>query len=91
MPTVRKKEKKLMAPLCTDEKVIALLNEKVGVPADIANIETATWKELGLESLALSEVFTNLEIDLDIEIPFDQAMKTKNVQELVSFINTTLL
>ena len=77
-----------MAKTCTNEKVITLLQERVGIPGNTEGIESATWEELGVESLGLSEIFSSLENELDIEIPFDQAMKTRNVEELVSFINT---
>jgi len=45
-------------------------------------------KELGVESLGLVETFASLEHLLGVEIPDKQAMRTKNIQELVALINT---
>jgi len=77
-----------MIQQCTMETVIDVLQEKVGVPSDTPNIETATWEELGVESLGLVETFASLEHLLGVEIPDKQAMRTKNIQELVALINT---
>ncbi len=76
-----------MIQQCTVETVIDVLQEKVGVPSDTPDIETAAWEELGVESLGLVETFASLEHLLDIKIPDKQAMQTKNIQELVALIN----
>jgi len=77
-----------MAQKCTPEIVIDILEEKVGVPADTPGIETASWDELGVESLGLSETFASLELNLGFQVPHEEALTTHNVQELVSLINT---
>jgi acyl carrier protein len=76
-----------MIQQCTVETVIDVLQEKVGVPSNTPNIETATWEELGVESLGLVETFASLERLLGIKIPDKQAMQTKNIHELVALIN----
>jgi acyl carrier protein len=77
-----------VASQCTVQLVIDLLHSKVGVPLDIPNLETASWEELGVESLALTEVCTGLEHTLGTTIPHEEALTMKNVQELVAFANS---
>jgi len=67
--------------------VIDILEEKVGVPSTTPSIHTATWEDLGVESLGLTEVYSNLEQTLSIVIPDDQASEARNIQELVALIN----
>jgi acyl carrier protein len=76
-----------MAQQCTSEMVITILQAKVGVPADTPGIETATWDELGVESLGLAETFASLELTMGFQVPHEEALQTKNVLELVSLIN----
>lgn len=73
---------------CAAATVIDILHKKVGVPLDTPNLETASWEELGVESLGLTETFSSLEQLLDIWLPHEEALQTQNVQELVSFINS---
>jgi acyl carrier protein len=80
-----------MSQLCTVEIVISMLHTKVGVPLETPNIDTASWEELGVESLGLSELFATLEHDLGINISFQDALSTKNVQELVAMVNSCLV
>lgn len=77
-----------MTQKCTSEIVIDILQTKVGVPASTPGIETATWEELGVESLGLSETFASLELSMGFQVPHDEALQTRNVQELVSLINS---
>lgn len=76
-----------MALQCSVQIVVDILHSKVGVPLDTSNIATASWEELGVESLALTEVCTSLEHQLGTTIPHEEAFSMKNVQELVTFVN----
>ncbi len=76
---------------CTPEMVIDILAKKVGVPADTPDILTATWEELGVESLGLSEMFASLSLLLGIEVPHEDALNTSNVQSLVVLVNAQLV
>jgi len=80
-----------MSQLCTAEIVISMLHTKVGVPLETPNIDTASWEELGVESLGLSELFATLEHSLGINISFQDALGTNNVQELVAMVNSCLV
>jgi acyl carrier protein len=79
-----------MARYCTSEFVIDILSKKVGIPADTPNIHKATWEEIGVESLGLSEACANLERAFGIAISQDDASQTTNVQELVSLVNSQI-
>lgn len=76
-----------MAQTCTSALVIEILATKVGVPANTPHIDTATWEELGVESLGLSETVSSLSLELGIELPHEEALVTKNVQDLVTLVN----
>lgn len=77
-----------MAQKCTPAVVIDILETKVGVPANTPGIETATWEELGVESLGLSETFASLELSMGVQVPYEEALQTQNVRELVALINS---
>ena len=76
-----------MVQLCTPAMVIDILAAKVGVPANTPNIDMATWEDLGVDSLGLSETFASLSLLLSIDIPHEEALHTANVQDLVSLVN----
>jgi len=67
--------------------VIDLLTIKVGVPTNTPAIDTASWEDLGVDSLGLSEVFAGIWNLLGVEIPHEEAIHTTNVQELVALVN----
>lgn len=77
-----------MTPRCTVQSMVDILHAKVGVPRDTPNIETASWEELGVESLGLTEVCTSLEHKLGIIIPNDEVFSLSNIRELVAFVNS---
>ncbi len=77
-----------MTTRCSVQNMIAILHAKVGVPPGTPNIDTASWEELGVESLGLTEVCTSLEHQLGIAIPQEEAFSTHNIQELVTFVNS---
>jgi acyl carrier protein len=79
-----------MSQLCTPEVVINILEEKVGIPKNTPNVEGASWDDLGVESLGLTETLAGLEQELGIELPHEKAMQTRSVQELVTLINTQI-
>lgn len=78
-----------MTQKCTAEMVIDILQTKVGVPANTPGIETATWEELGVESLGLAETFASLELNMGFLVPHEEALQVHNVLELVSLINNS--
>ncbi len=77
-----------MAQRCDVQLLLHTLHLKVGVPLNTPDIDAASWEELGVESLGLTEVCTSLEHQFGIVIPQTEAFSTKNVQELVAFVNS---
>lgn len=76
-----------MSSRCNIEILLDILHAKVGVPRDTPNIDTASWEEIGVESLGLTEVCTSLEHKLGIAIPHEEVLVLQNVQELVAYVN----
>ena len=76
-----------MPARCSVQNMVAILHAKVGVPPTTPNIDTASWEDLGVESLGLTEVCTSLEHQLGIVIPQEEAFATQNIRELVAFVN----
>jgi len=72
----------------TTEALIDILHKKVGMPTSIAEIEKKPWDELGVDSLGITEVCSYVERTLALHIPYDQAIRTQNIEELVSLLNT---
>ncbi len=77
-----------MTHRCSVQLVIDILHAKVGVPLNIPNIDTASWEEMAVESLGLTEVCASLEHKLEITIPSEEAFATDNIQGLVAFVNS---
>ena len=76
-----------MPQRCNVQFLLDTLHKKAGVPLNIPNIESASWEVLGIESLGLTEVCTSLEHVFGHPIPHEEALTTKNVQELLDFVN----
>jgi acyl carrier protein len=76
-----------MAERCTVQFMLNLLHSKVGVPLNTPDIATASWEDLGVESLGLTEVCTSLEHQFGITIPQEEAFAAQNAQQLVAFVN----
>ena len=72
---------------CTVQLVVELLHTRVGVP-NVDGIETVSWEELGVESLGLTEICTGLEHTLGITISLEEVLHTRNVDELVTLVNS---
>lgn len=77
-----------MAPRCNLQLMVGILHSKVGVPLNTPDIATASWEEIGVESLGLTEVCTSLEQRFGIVLPQEEAFSMRNVQELVEFVNS---
>ncbi|MBA2396485.1 MAG: acyl carrier protein [Ktedonobacteraceae bacterium] len=77
-----------MAPRCSVQLMVDLLHAKVGVPLNTPNINTASWEDMAVESLGLTEVCASLEHTLGITIPSEEVFSTNNIQELVAFVNS---
>lgn len=77
-----------MAQCCTTQQVYDILVSKVGVPQDTPLTEAASWEELGVDSLGITETVLSLEQELNVTIPDGDALKTRTVHELVELVNT---
>lgn len=75
---------------CTIETVVKLFHEKVGVPLNIPNIASASWDDLGVESLGQAEVLATIENTMDVHVEFEQILETKNITEFVEAVNAAM-
>lgn len=73
----------------TSAIVMDVLHQKVGIPTTIPDSEDLSWDELGVDSIGLTEACANLERLLNVEIPQEQLLSTKNIKELVILFNAT--
>ncbi len=68
-------------------KVIAIIADKLSIPT--ANIApSATFKDLGADSLDVVEIIMSFEESFGIEIRDEDAEKIKTVQEAADLIHT---
>lgn len=80
-----------MFATCTPQLVMTILENKIGVSASTPNVETASWDELGVESLGLTELCASLESQLGHELPHARILQSQNLTELVQMVNALLV
>jgi acyl carrier protein len=70
----------------TLKKVVAIIAEKLSMSSDLIK-STATFKDLGADSLDIVEIIMNFEETFGIEIKDEDAEKIKTVGEAVELIH----
>ena len=70
----------------TLKKVVTIIAEKLSMSSDLIK-STATFKELGADSLDIVEIIMNFEETFGIEIKDEEAEKIKTVGEAVDLIH----
>ena len=70
----------------TEERVLEIISENLGVNKEQVNRTTSFTEDLGADSLDIVEMVMELEEEFDITIPDDQAEKIKTVGEAVDYI-----
>jgi acyl carrier protein len=69
------------------DKVIAIIVDKLGVDASEVTLESNFTNDLGADSLDTVELIMEFEKEFNIAIPDDQAEKIATVGDAVKFIN----
>jgi len=69
------------------DKVIAIIVDKLGVDASEVTLESNFTNDLGADSLDTVELIMEFEKEFNIAIPDDQAEKIATVGDAVTFIN----
>ena len=69
-----------------EKKVVEIVSEQLGVPADQINNETSFVNDLGADSLDTVELVMEFEDEFDINIPDEDAEKIQTVGEAVKYI-----
>ncbi len=67
------------------EKIQATIAEQLGIDADDIEM-TTSFEELGVDSLDLFQIISNIEDDFDIEFANDDAEKIKTVGDAVEYV-----
>jgi len=69
-----------VCPACGS--LVLFIRDRVGVHADLSS----TLKELGADSLDVVELIMELEEELDIEIPDDEAEQIHSIEDLIRWL-----
>jgi len=69
------------------DKVVAIIVDKLGVDASEVTLESNFTNDLGADSLDTVELIMEFEKEFNIAIPDDQAEKIATVGDAVKFIN----
>ena len=74
----------------TEERVIEIVCENLGVNKEQVNRSTSFIEDVGADSLDIVELIMELEEEFEITIPDDQAEKIKTVGEAIDYIDKEL-
>jgi acyl carrier protein len=74
----------------TEERVINLVCDRIGVNRDQVTRSTSFIEDVGADSLDIVELVMELEEEFEITIPDDQAEKIRTVGEAVDYIEREL-
>jgi acyl carrier protein len=70
----------------TDDKVIAIIVEQLGVDADKVVPEASFIDDLGADSLDTVELIMAIEEEFDTEIPEEEAASIATVKDAIDFV-----
>jgi len=73
-----------------EQKVTAILTEKLGVPNSQITPDASFVKDLGIDSLDYAELVMEFEQTFDIKIPDNDAEKMQTIGEAVAYIQSKL-
>jgi len=76
--------------LTTQERVIKVIIEELGVKEKEVKPESIFIEDLGADSLDTVELIMALEEEFGIEIPDDDAEKAKTVGDVITYIDESL-
>jgi acyl carrier protein len=71
----------------TEEKVIDIIVDKLGVDRSEVTPEAVFVDDLGADSLDLVELIMAMEEEFGMEIADEDAEKLRTVQDVISFVN----
>jgi acyl carrier protein len=76
--------------MTTEERVIDIVVEQLGVKKEEAKPEARFIEDLGADSLDTVELIMSLEEEFGIEIPDEDAKKAKTINDVIKYIDTKL-
>ncbi len=72
------------------DKVIAIISEYQGIPADSINADSRLVGDLGLSSYDVISLIGRFEDEFDIEIPDRKIKMMKTINDVVEFIESEI-
>lgn len=72
------------------ERIVEIINDKLGIPAEEIQLNTSFNEDLGIDSLDLFEIITLIEEEYDIEFSVEDTEKLKTVGDCVKFIENAI-
>lgn len=76
--------------MTTQEKVVEVVIEQLGVKKEEVKLESRFVEDLGADSLDTVELVMALEDEFGIEIPDDDAEKAKTVGDVINYLDEKL-
>lgn len=77
-----------MAESATQERVIQIICEQLGVSQEEVALEASFIEDLGADSLDIVELVMALEEEYDTEISDDDVEKIRTVKDVISYIDS---
>ena len=71
----------------TEERVIEIVCENLGVNKEQVTRQTSFTEDMGADSLDIVELVMAMEEEFEVEIPDEEAEHIKTVQDAINFIN----
>ena len=71
-----------------EQQVIEIIEDQLGLTPGEVTIESNMENDLGADSLDMVEITLYLEEKFNIEIPDEEAVKFKTVQDICTYLNT---
>ncbi len=70
-----------------EERLIEIISNQLGVPADNVTPDASFMEDLGADSLDTVELVMALEEEFDLEIPDSDAEKIQTVQDALDYLD----
>jgi acyl carrier protein len=68
------------------ERVVKIIAESCGLPAEDITSSKTLVDELGMDSLDVADLVVQIEIEFEIEIPYSDSDDVKTVQDVVDSV-----
>lgn len=74
----------------TEEKVVQIVSAATKIDVAKIHAQTSFIDDLNLDSLDIAELMMKVEDEFEVEIPEEDAEKIRNINDVVSYIQTKI-